>query len=180
MTHAPGDRAFYRPSTDSIFLPQKHQFGSADRYYATALHELAHWTGHFSRLGRDLAHPFGSVGYAKEELRAEISSTTWATNWAFGHDPAQHAAYVGSWIKVLQDDPLEIVRASSDAEKIHHYVLAFEQVQEQQQAADQRSAQAMTLAEFTAQATVKALADHDSQYRAAQEEEARMQIPSNT
>ncbi|PYE73376.1 phage/plasmid primase-like uncharacterized protein [Xylophilus ampelinus] len=54
-----------------------------------------------------------------------------------GHDPGQHAAYVGSWIKALQDEPLEVFRAAADAEKIHDYVLAYEQkqVQDQQQAA---------------------------------------------
>jgi putative DNA primase/helicase len=137
ITHAAGDRAFYRPSTDSITLPEKSQFESADRYYATALHELGHWTGHPSRLDRDLAHPFGSEGYAKEELRAEISSMIVGDELGIGHDPEQHAAYVGSWIKALQDDPLEIFRASSDAEKIHDYVLAFEQVQVQEQTQQQ-------------------------------------------
>ena len=132
ITHAAGDRAFYRPSTDSITLPEKSQFQSADRYYATALHELGHWTGHPARLDRDLAHPFGSDGYAKEELRAEIASIIVGEELNIGHDPGQHAAYVKSWIKVLEDDPLEIFRASSDAEKIHKYVLAFEQVQEQE------------------------------------------------
>lgn len=144
ITHAAGDRAFYRPSTDSITLPEKSQFESADRYYATALHELGHWTGHPSRLDRDLAHPFGSEGYAKEELRAEISSMIVGDELGIGHDPEQHAAYVGSWIKALQDDPLEIFRASSDAEKIHDYVLAFEQVQVQEQ--DQAQQQEKELA----------------------------------
>ncbi|EDB8709740.1 DUF1738 domain-containing protein [Salmonella enterica subsp. enterica serovar Schwarzengrund] len=133
ITHAAGDRAFYRPSTDSITLPEKSQFESADRYYATALHELGHWTGHPSRLDRDLAHPFGSEGYAKEELRAEISSMILGDELGIGHDPGQHAAYVGSWIKVLQDEPLEVFRAAADAEKIHDYVLAFEQKQVQEQ-----------------------------------------------
>jgi putative DNA primase/helicase len=130
---APGDRAFYRPSTDSITMPARDQFQTADRYYATALHELGHWTGHSSRLGRDLSHPFGSEGYAKEELRAEIASMILGDEVGIGHDPGQHAAYVGSWIKALQDDPLEIFRASSEAEKIHDYVLAFEQKQVQEQ-----------------------------------------------
>lgn len=137
ITHAPGDRAFYRPSTDSITLPEKSQFPQPDAYYATALHELGHWTGHPTRLDRDLAHPFGSEGYAKEELRAEISSMILGDSLGIGHDPEQHAAYVGSWIKVLQDDPLEIFRASSDAEKIHDYVLAFEQKQVQELAQEQ-------------------------------------------
>ena len=133
ITHAPGDRAFYRPATDSIHLPDRGQFPSADNYYATALHELGHWTGHASRLDRDLAHPFGSEGYAKEELRAEIASMILGDELGIGHDPGQHAAYVGSWIKALQDEPLEVFRAAADAEKIHDYVLAFEQKQVQEQ-----------------------------------------------
>lgn len=135
IAHVPGDRAFYRPATDSIQLPARGQFPSADAYYATALHELGHWTGHPSRLDRDLAHPFGSEGYAKEELRAEIASMILGDELGIGHDPGQHTAYVGSWIKALKDDPMEIFRAASDAEKIHDYVLAFEQKQviEQQQ-----------------------------------------------
>ncbi|EJU9617961.1 TPA: zincin-like metallopeptidase domain-containing protein [Pseudomonas aeruginosa] len=139
IMHAPGDRAFYRPSTDSITMPERGQFASADRYYATALHELGHWTGHPSRLDRDLSNPFGSEGYAKEELRAEISSMILGDELGIGHDPGQHAAYVGSWIKVLQEDPMEIFRAAADAEKIHKFVLAFEQqqVQDQQIGADQ-------------------------------------------
>ncbi len=135
IRHGAGDRAFYRPASDSIHLPEKGQFQSADRYYATALHELGHWTGHESRLARDLVHPFGSEGYAKEELRAEIASMILGDELGVGHDPGQHAAYVGSWVKALEDDPLEIFRAAAEAEKIHAYVLAFEnqQVQDQEQ-----------------------------------------------
>ncbi|MGC6373688.1 zincin-like metallopeptidase domain-containing protein [Pseudomonas sp. S2.OTC.A_B10] len=128
-----GDRAFYRPSTDNIQLPEKAQFPTADNYYATALHELGHWTGHGSRLDRDLANPFGSEGYAKEELRAEISSMILGDELGIGHDPSQHASYVQSWIKVLQNDPLEIFRAASDAEKIQTFVLGLEQQQIQTQ-----------------------------------------------
>jgi antirestriction protein ArdC/phage/plasmid primase-like uncharacterized protein len=133
IRHDQQDRAFYRPSTDSIHLPQKEAFPSADRYYATALHELGHWTGNAKRLDRDLAHPFGSEGYAKEELRAEISSMILGDELGIGHDPSQHVAYVKSWIKALQDDPLEIFRAAADAEKIQGYVLGLEQQQTQQQ-----------------------------------------------
>ena len=52
--------ACYRPATDSIHLPAREQFPTADGYYATVLHELGHWTGHPRRLNRDLAPPFGS------------------------------------------------------------------------------------------------------------------------
>lgn len=133
IRHGEQDRAFYRPATDSIHLPDKAQFPAADAYYATALHELGHWTGHESRLARDLIHPFGSEGYAKEELRAEIASMILGDELGIGHDPGQHAAYVGSWIKALQEDPLEIFRAAADAEKIQDYVLGLEQQQNQQQ-----------------------------------------------
>jgi putative DNA primase/helicase len=124
-----GNRAFYSPGTDTIRMPPKGQFDEAARYYATALHELSHWTGHESRLGRDLAHPFGSEGYAREELRAEIASMLLGAELGIGHDPDQHAAYVSSWIKSLKEDPLEIVRAATAAEKIQQFVLALEQSQ---------------------------------------------------
>jgi putative DNA primase/helicase len=131
--HGENNRAFYRPATDSIHLPDRGQFETADNYYATALHELGHWTGHESRLDRDLVHPFGSEGYAKEELRAEIASMIVGDELGIGHDPGQHVAYVGSWIKALEDDPLEIFRAAAEAEKIKDYVMAFEQKQVQDQ-----------------------------------------------
>jgi antirestriction protein ArdC len=126
IRHDQADQAFYRPATDRIHLPGRESFPSADAYFSTALHELGHATGHPSRLGRDLAHPFGSEGYAKEELRAEIASLIMGDELGIGHDPGQHAAYVGSWIKILKDDPKEILRASRDAEQIHRYVTALE------------------------------------------------------
>lgn len=130
ITHENGDRAFYRPSSDAIVLPEKEQFHSPDGYYATALHELGHWTGHPSRLDRDLAHPFGSEGYAKEELRAEISSLMIARELGVGHDPEQHASYVGSWLKVIENDPAEVYRAAKDADAITNYVMEFEHSKE--------------------------------------------------
>jgi putative DNA primase/helicase len=136
IRHSDQGRAFYRPGTDAIQLPHKELFPEAAGYYATALHELGHWTGHPSRLDRDLSHPFGSEGYAREELRAEISSMIVGNEIGTGHDPGQHAAYVQSWIKALKDDPLEIFRAAADAERMSAYVLGLEQRQEQRH--DQR------------------------------------------
>lgn len=127
--HSEADRAFYRLSTDSIHLPPKEQFKSAANYYATALHELGHWSGHPSRLNRDLGHPFGSEAYAKEELRAEIASMLLGSEIGIGHDPSQHTAYIKSWIRVLEDDPLEIFRASADAEKIVNHICSLDQIQ---------------------------------------------------
>ena len=92
-------------------------------------------------MGRDLANPFGSEAYAKEELRAEIASMIVGDELGIGHDPGQHAAYVKSWVKVLKDDPMEILRAAADAEKIHGFVMAFEQKQVQEQGQAQGQAQ---------------------------------------
>ncbi len=140
--HDQPDRAFYRPSTDSIHLPGHEQFEAADNYYATALHELGHWTGHASRMGRNLSGGFGSESYAKEELRAEIASLMVGDELGTGHDPGQHAAYVKGWVKVLEEDPKEILRASRDAEKIMSLVMSYEK--EKVQAADQAKEQPAT------------------------------------
>lgn len=126
IEHKSGDRAYYTPMRDKIVLPNREQFTDAEKYYSTALHELGHWTGHESRLDRPLMNAFGTEAYAKEELRAEIASMMLGQTLGIGHDPGQHVAYVGSWIKALQDDPYEIVLACQDAEKVHDYVMAFE------------------------------------------------------
>lgn len=127
-----GDRAYYRPDIDQIFMPSKTAFKSQDGFYTTALHELGHSTGHKNRLGRDLSGKFGSESYAIEELRAEIFSYMTGERLGIGHDPGQHTAYIKSWIKVLKDDPKEILRACADAEKICNF-LKVERYQELQQ-----------------------------------------------
>jgi len=76
-----------------------------------------------------------------EELRAEIASMILGDELGIGHHSEQHAAYVGSWIKALQDDPLEIFRAAADAEKIQDYVLGFEQTQVQELASPNQEAE---------------------------------------
>lgn len=124
--HRSGDAAYYNPIEDFIVLPQKIQFEVGSGYYATALHELSHWSGHPSRLDRELSFPFGSEGYAKEELRAEIASMILGADIGTGHDPNRHAAYVGSWIRVIRDDPKILMKACADAEKIVKFILNFE------------------------------------------------------
>ena len=126
IRHDQADRAYYRPGTDTIHLPGKEQFPDAAKYYATALHELGHWTGHKDRLDRELGNSFGTPEYAREELRAEIASWMLGSETGVGHDPDRHAAYVQSWIKALRDDPYEIIRACRDAEHIRDYLLARE------------------------------------------------------
>jgi antirestriction protein ArdC len=126
-----GNEAYYTPTRDRIQMPKKEQFDSAAKYYATLLHELGHWSGHETRLDRDLSNRYGSPGYAKEELRAEIASLMIGSELNIGHNFGQHAAYVESWIKVLKDDPGELFKASADAQHITDYVMDFERTREQ-------------------------------------------------
>jgi len=130
IAHRKGDRAYYSPLRDKITMPVKTQFDAADKYYSTLLHELGHWTGHKDRLDRSMINKFGTEGYAREELRAEIASMLIGQEFRIGHDPGQHAAYVDSWIKLLQDHPYEIHAAAADAEKIFSYLTALEQKRE--------------------------------------------------
>lgn len=129
IKHDQMNQNFYRPRTDEIHLTPKSSFDAPDKYYATALHELGHWTGHPSRMNREFG-PFGSAVYAREELRAEISSWMIGEDVGVGHDPGNHAAYVQSWIRDLRDNPLEIMRACRDAEHIKDYVLGLEMQKE--------------------------------------------------
>lgn len=69
-----GDRAFYSPLADYIVVPLRSQFVDMQSFYETLLHEMGHSTGHPTRLNRDLAHPFGSEEYGKEELTAEFAA----------------------------------------------------------------------------------------------------------
>lgn len=122
-----GSSAFYNPIQDSVTMPKKEQFPEASGYYGVLLHEMAHWTGHASRLDRPMIAKFGTQEYAKEELRAEISSLMIGGELNVGRDFGQHAAYVQSWVSILKDEPFELYRASSDAQKITDYILKFEQ-----------------------------------------------------
>jgi antirestriction protein ArdC len=100
IRHDRADRAFYNCGRDEIHLPPKDAFKSAANYYGTALHELAHWSGHPTRLNRQTlneTYTFGDPNYAKEELRAELASVFLAAERGIPHNPEQHAAYVGSW-----------------------------------------------------------------------------------
>jgi len=129
IQHDQADRAFYSRSSDSIHLPPKEAFNDAAGYYGTALHELAHWSGHPTRLARGTlneSYRFGDPNYAKEELRAELASVFLAAERGIPHDPAQHAAYVGSWIKTLREDKNEIFRAAHDASAATDYLLSLE------------------------------------------------------
>lgn len=130
IEHKIGNSAYYEVYEDKITLPEKAQFPSAGAYYATAMHELAHWTGHESRLNRRYYTSIKNEDKAREELRAEIASMMINRQLGIPYDPKRHAAYVGGWVKFLQEDPIEILHACRDAQKIQTYVLDFQKQQE--------------------------------------------------
>mgnify|MGYP003668178485 FL=1 len=119
-----GNRAFYVPSADYIQVPPQPAFFAQIDYYRTCFHELGHWTGHESRLARDLSGGFGSKPYAAEELVAEMASAFVCAS--LGIVPTvRHADYIGSWLEVLREDNRAVFRAASRASKAADFVLAF-------------------------------------------------------
>ncbi len=120
-----GSRAYYSPGTDSIHLPVIQAFDTMQDYYATALHEIAHSTGHESRLNRDLSGGFGSESYAKEELRAELACVFMQMEQGIqlnGKHITNHAAYLNSWLEAAKKDTSVFFKAAADAQKIADYV----------------------------------------------------------
>lgn len=90
------------------------------------LHEFAHWTGHKKRLNRDIDHPRGTDGHAKEELRACLASLFLADRTGVSYYPrarSVHMDYWSAWVRIIRQDPLEIFRAAADAEKICDYLV---------------------------------------------------------
>jgi antirestriction protein ArdC len=116
-----GDAAFYSPSNDSIQLPYQSSFNSTDHYYATAFHELTHWTSAKARCDRVLGKRFGDSKYAFEELVAEMG----AAFLCFDHGitgQLQHAGYIANWLQCLRDDNKAVFKAAALAQKAADYI----------------------------------------------------------
>lgn len=119
-----GDRAFYAPNPDFVQVPQPQLYRVPIDFYRTAFHELGHWTGHTSRLGRDLSGQFGDPFYAREELVAEMTSAFVCAELSISPS-VRHADYIGSWLEVLRENNRAIFRAASAASKAANFLLAF-------------------------------------------------------
>jgi len=113
--------AYYRPGDDSISLPGFAAFKNAAQFYATAFHELGHWTGHKSRLDRDLRHRFGDKAYAAEELVAELCAAFLCAEFAIDGD-LRHAGYIQNWIALLKADSRAFFTACSKAQAAADYL----------------------------------------------------------
>ena len=123
INHAPCTPS-YAPGLDIIQLPSINNFKTSDHYYKTLFHELAHSTGHKSRMNRTLDSVSTSkVNYSKEELIAELTSMFLSTKAGLKVDTANTTAYCQSWLKALENDPKMIITASSKAQKVYNYIL---------------------------------------------------------
>ena len=118
-----GAKAFYSPSLDEIHMPNRERFTTAENFYAVALHELSHWTGHASRCARDLKNRFGDEAYAMEELIAELSAAFVSAETGIVGQLEGHASYIKSWLRVLKNDPRAIITAASRASQAARYIL---------------------------------------------------------
>ncbi len=124
-----GDRAFYRPSTDHIQMPDEDLFCGTDTmtrsegYYATVTHELTHWSGAKHRLARDMGKRFGDVAYAAEELVAEIASAFLCAELGITQDTrADHAQYLAQWLKLMKSDSRAVFAAAAKASEAVAYL----------------------------------------------------------
>jgi antirestriction protein ArdC len=113
--------AFFVPSLDFISMPAFEAFKGADHFYNTAFHELTHWTGHKSRLDRDLKNRFGSRDYAGEELVAELGAAFLCAEFGFDGD-VRNAGYIAKWIELLKADKRAFFTACSKASKAADYL----------------------------------------------------------
>lgn len=120
------DQAFYVPSKDIISLPPKKMFKSKEGLLATLLHEIAHSTGHETRLNRDLGGRIGTPDYAKEELIAEFTSIfsqiELGLNLKEDHID-NHSAYLNSWLKNLKENPEALSKAIGSSERATNFIV---------------------------------------------------------
>ena len=126
IQHA-GSKAFYSPIADRITLPPRELFASAEEYYATALHETVHSTGHQKRLAREgicEVAPFGSAVYSKEELCAEMGAAYLCAEAGITAAVIENqAAYLAGWLKKLRDERKLLIHAAAQAQHAADYIL---------------------------------------------------------
>jgi antirestriction protein ArdC len=125
MTHEQA-RAFYRPVTDTVNMPKHELFDGDAEYYSTCFHELAHSTGHTSRLNRKEVmdgNSFASHDYSIEELVAEMTAVFLCNHIGIESTFDNSVAYLSSWLKRLKDDTKMLITASGRAQKAFDYIL---------------------------------------------------------
>ena len=110
-----GVQPCYVPGLDRISMPNPEAFESREAFAATWAHEQIHSTGHADRLARPINGTFGSKAYAREELVAELGAVLLCQRLEIGSEFQNHAAYLASWIEVLQEGPRTLFQVLSQA-----------------------------------------------------------------
>ncbi len=120
-----GDRACYVPSLDRIHMPKLARFESAGTFLATLAHEMAHATKAPHRLDRSFGpSSFGNEFYAREECVAELTSALLGQRLGFCADHFEnHAAYIGSWFRILRGDTRFLFTAAAHAQRAMDYLV---------------------------------------------------------
>ncbi|WP_426584208.1 zincin-like metallopeptidase domain-containing protein [Mucilaginibacter sp. R-33] len=131
-----GDDMFYDRQLDAIIIPEMEQFADPEQYYAGALHLLAHRVIAQDASDRPQAGN-DPVSLISEELRTNLASLFLSKELNLPYDLNEHAGYVQSWSAILKDDPAELFKAASDAQKIVDHILGFEQQIEEKKEAGQ-------------------------------------------
>ncbi|MEE9398523.1 MAG: zincin-like metallopeptidase domain-containing protein [Methylococcales bacterium] len=123
-----GNQAYYAIGTDHIQMPPFPFFKDSESYYASLAHETNHWTRHPSRLDRDMGRKkFGDEGYAMEELVAEIGSAFLSADLGLTPEVREdHAAYIQSWLNVLENDKRAIFSAAAHAQRAVAFLHALQ------------------------------------------------------
>lgn len=123
----PVDNAFYSRGADKIFISPIETYEHADGYYCTLLHELAHWTGHEKRLGRQIANHRHSKAYGYEELIAELTACFTLPQFGMSNTK-NNAAYLAAWLKILKETPEALTRAASEAAKANSLLNTYSEL----------------------------------------------------
>lgn len=140
MPHRPnimfgGDRAYYSPRLDYIQLPAKEAFSSSEEFYSTTFHELAHSSGHSSRLSRrGILEPsyFGSHDYSQEELVAEFGASMLCATASIEQQTIENsAAYIQGWLKALKNDQKLAIVAAGQAQRAADFILNKQDAEQQ-------------------------------------------------
>lgn len=119
-----GNRAYYCPSEDAVYMPSFDAFKEPLFYYSVLCHETTHWTAAPQRLNRNLSGRFGSEAYAAEELVAELGAAFLCAELNLPTDPRQdHAPYIASWLSVLKRDKRAIFTAAAKAQEAVDWML---------------------------------------------------------
>jgi len=121
-----GGGAWYDRAADAITIPPRTAFLSPEHRCATLAHELAHWTGHASRLDRSFGARFGDSAYAMEELVAELAAAMVGADLGIPADHLDdHASYIATWLQMLKADPRAILTAAAKAEAAAAYLQTY-------------------------------------------------------